>query len=39
MEQQGVNGIVLIRTEDESIGSTNSQRRCEHYERIDWLSG
>jgi len=35
MERQGVNSIILIKTEDESTKSTNSQRRCKHYERIN----
>jgi len=39
MEQQSVNSIVLTKTENKSTGSTDSQRRCKHYKRIDWSSG
>jgi len=38
MEQQGVDGIVLTKTENKSIGSTDSQRRCKHHKRINWSS-
>jgi len=39
MERQGVDGTVLTKTKDKSIGSTNSQRRRKHYKRINQLSG